>query len=120
MTSSSSYSSFFPATPSLKVLILGAGGREHAIAHHLLKDTTSSTLTSIHVCPGNGGTATIDSKRCFNLDDPQINPKPASGNGDGDFTQIVNWSIQNGINLCIPGPEQPLVDGVEAAFRRGE
>lgn len=116
----SSYSSFFPAVTPLKVLILGSGGREHAIAHHLLKDSDSSTLQSIHICPGNGGTApnSIDPKRCFNLDSVVV--KAGKGDGKGDFAEIVKWSVENKINFLIPGPEQPLVDGVEEAFRKGE
>lgn len=98
-----------PPQDPLRVLLLGAGGREHAIAHHLL---LSPTVTSLYVAPGNGGTATLDVNRCKNIDVP--------AGVSGDWTQIVQWSVANQINLVVPGPEQPLVDGAEAAFRKGE
>ncbi|EST06738.1 Phosphoribosylglycinamide synthetase, ATP-grasp (A) domain protein [Kalmanozyma brasiliensis GHG001] len=97
--------SMIPSPAPLRVLILGSGGREHAIANHFLR---SPRVEHVFCAPGNGGTATLDS-RCTNLDSPKAS---------GDFTEITTWAVQNGINLCFPGPEQPLVDGVELAFRK--
>jgi phosphoribosylamine--glycine ligase/phosphoribosylformylglycinamidine cyclo-ligase len=94
-----------PKAKTLRIIVLGAGGREHAIVVHLLK---SKRVEHVYVAPGNGGTGTIDAARCSNLTDVKA---------AGDFKEIAQWSKANNINLCIPGPEQPLVDGVEAAFR---
>ena len=94
-----------PAPTPLRVLILGSGGREHAIAHHLLR---SPRVEHIFCAPGNGGTAILGD-RCTNLAEPKLT---------ADFAPITAWAVANNINLCIPGPEQPLVDGAEAAFRR--
>ncbi|KAJ1998921.1 hypothetical protein GGI06_006164, partial [Coemansia sp. S85] len=68
----------------LKVLVLGGGGREHALAWGLAK---SARVSKVFVAPGNGGTAAAGGK------------------------------ISN-IGLVVPGPEQPLVDGVADAFKR--
>ncbi|CBQ68240.1 probable bifunctional purine biosynthetic protein ade1 [Sporisorium reilianum SRZ2] len=97
--------SMLPAPAPLRVLILGSGGREHAIASHFLR---SPRVEHVFCAPGNGGTATLGD-RCTNLDSPKAS---------GDFSEITAWAVQNGINLCFPGPEQPLVDGVELAFRK--
>ncbi|PWN19496.1 putative bifunctional purine ade1 [Microstroma glucosiphilum] len=99
-------STLSPPAPALRILLLGAGGREHALAHHLL---ASPRVEQIFVAPGNGGTATLDAKRCKNID------VPAGVNGD--WKQIVQWSREQQVNFVVPGPEQPLVDGVEQAFR---
>lgn len=97
--------SMLPSPAPLRVLILGSGGREHAIANHFLR---SQRVEHVFCAPGNGGTATLG-PRCTNLDSPKAS---------GDFSEITAWAVQNGINLCFPGPEQPLVDGVELAFRK--
>lgn len=88
----------------LHILIVGGGGREHALAWRLAQ---SPIVEKIYVAPGNGGTA--------------FGPK--STNVDlsaSDFPKLVDFSVRNNINLVIPGPEQPLVDGIESFFRRGE
>ncbi|KAK0538695.1 Bifunctional purine biosynthetic protein ADE5,7 [Tilletia horrida] len=91
---------------SLHILVLGSGGREHAIAHHLAR---AANVAHVTVAPGNGGTASSSSK-ISNLTDVPVKA-PA-------FAEITRWAQENNIGLCIPGPEQPLVDGVELAFRK--
>ncbi|KIJ54288.1 hypothetical protein M422DRAFT_73781 [Sphaerobolus stellatus SS14] len=87
---------------SLKVLIIGSGGREHALAWRLAQ---SSLVECIYVAPGNGGT--------------QFGPKCTNVKiGSDDFSKLVSFAQENDVNLVIPGPEQPLVDGVEAVFRK--
>ncbi|WFD29394.1 hypothetical protein MSPP1_000403 [Malassezia sp. CBS 17886] len=88
---------------AMRVLILGAGGREHALALHLLR---SDRVEHVFVAPGNGGTAVLD--RCTNVAEPAA---------AGDFAAIAQWARDNRITLCVPGPEAPLVEGVEHAFR---
>lgn len=99
------FESMLPSPAPLRVLILGSGGREHAIANHFLR---SPRVEHVFCAPGNGGTASLGPK-CTNIDSPKAS---------GDFSQITAWAVQNDINLCFPGPEQPLVDGVELAFRK--
>ncbi|TYJ58428.1 phosphoribosylamine-glycine ligase [Cryptococcus floricola] len=97
----------FPAPKSdLTVLLLGAGGREHALAFKLAQ---SPRVARVVVCPGNGGTALMGGK-VENLALPWGAP-PA-------FASIVEWSQAQNVDLVVPGPEQPLVDGVEGAFKK--
>ncbi|PIL31709.1 hypothetical protein GSI_06412 [Ganoderma sinense ZZ0214-1] len=88
--------------PRLTILVIGSGGREHALAWRL---SQSPTVHKIYVCPGNGGTA-LESKAV------NVNISPA------DFPALVDFALKNEVNLVIPGPEQPLVDGVESYFRK--
>ncbi|WRT68088.1 phosphoribosylamine-glycine ligase [Kwoniella shivajii] len=90
----------------LSVLLLGAGGREHALAYKL---SQSKRVSKIYVCPGNGGTALMGGK-VSNLSIPWGIPP--------GFESIIAFSKENKIDLVVPGPEQPLVDGVEGAFKK--
>ncbi|KAI0275171.1 aminoimidazole ribonucleotide synthetase [Gloeopeniophorella convolvens] len=87
---------------SLRILIIGGGGREHALAWKLEQ---SRLVEHIFVAPGNGGTEF--SAKVSNLILP-----------DASFPSLVKWAVENDINLVVPGPEQPLVDGVESHFRK--
>lgn len=87
---------------STRILLLGSGGREHALAWKLSR---SDLLEKLFVCPGNGGTS--GEPNTINVD---ISPT--------DFPLLVDFAIQNEINLVVPGPEQPLVEGIEAHFRK--
>ena len=92
------------ASFSLKtVLVIGSGGREHAIALSLAK---SSQVGRVLVSPGNGGTALAGGKIS--------NAKIADG-GD-NVSGIVAFARQNGVALVAVGPEQPLVDGLVDAM----
>ena len=90
----------------LRVLLIGSGGREHAIAWKL---SQSPLVEKIYVAPGNGGTAR-DLPNVENIS----SPKP------DDFPGLVAFAKHEKINLAIPGPEAPLVAGIEAHFRSGE
>jgi phosphoribosylamine--glycine ligase / phosphoribosylformylglycinamidine cyclo-ligase len=112
------------SSESLRILILGAGGREHALAWKIAK---SPLVERIFVCPGNGGTGTLPKTQNVSLSGsnfqelvqfalkhevcqiPVVNALP---------TDFVAFAIK--VNLLVPGPEQPLVDGVEPFFRKGE
>jgi phosphoribosylamine-glycine ligase len=88
---------------SLRVLLVGNGGREHAIAWKLLQ---SPKIEHIYVCPGNGGTATLNSK-VTNVTDVK----------DTDLAGLVNFAKEKNVNLLIPGPEAPLVAGIVDYFQ---
>ena len=86
------------------VLVLGSGGREHAIVHQLTK---SNKIDEIIITPGNGGTDTI-----------KVNDKKITTvNLDlCDIPSLVSYAQEHSVNLVVVGPEQPLVDGVVDAM----
>ena len=79
----------------MNILIIGSGGREHALAWKCAQD---QNVNQVFVAPGNGGTS---------LDQGIENLVIDIKNADS----IANICNQNGIDLVIIGPEQPLVDG---------
>lgn len=85
----------------MNVLVIGSGGREHALAW---KAAQSATVTKVFVAPGNAGTAT-EAK----LENVAISV--------GDIPALVDFAKSNDVALTIVGPEQPLVDGVVDAFQ---
>ncbi|KAK0629871.1 phosphoribosylglycinamide synthetase [Bombardia bombarda] len=87
---------------SLRVLLIGNGGREHALAWKLAQ---SPNVESIIVVPGNGGTASL----------PKVTNSTAVA--ADDYPALVELALKEGINLVVPGPEAPLVDGIEGYFR---
>ena len=84
----------------MQVLVIGSGGREHALAW---KAAQCADVTKVFVAPGNAGTATE-----ANLETVDISV--------GDIAGLVAFAQNNAIELTIVGPEQPLVDGVVDAF----
>lgn len=91
----------------IRILLIGNGGREHALAWKL---SQSPRVECILVVPGNGGTAQESSKvRNISF---QVQPD--------DYPGLVDFAKQYDVNLVIPGPEAPLVDGIEAYFRKGD
>ncbi|WP_371376058.1 phosphoribosylamine--glycine ligase [Thalassotalea aquiviva] len=85
----------------MNVLVIGSGGREHALAW---KAAQSNSVETVFVAPGNAGTATEPGLENVNI---QV----------GDIAKLVEFAKQNQIELTIVGPEQPLVDGVVDAFQ---
>lgn len=85
----------------MKVLIIGGGGREHALAY---KATQSNGVSQVYVAPGNAGTA-LEPK----LENVAIDVE--------DISALVTFAKQNAITLTIVGPEVPLVLGVVDAFQ---
>jgi phosphoribosylamine--glycine ligase len=83
----------------MKVLVIGGGGREHALAWKLAQ---SDKVQTVYVAPGNGGTA-LD-KRLHNI--------PIT-----DIHELRAWAQANQIALTVVGPEQPLAAGVVDEFR---
>ncbi|KAH7000089.1 phosphoribosylglycinamide synthetase [Ilyonectria destructans] len=86
----------------LRILLIGNGGREHALAWKL---SQSSRVEQIFAVPGNGGTASC----------PKVT-NVGSVKAD-DFAGLVKFAQDNQISLVVPGPEAPLVDGVEGWFK---
>ncbi|OBT55005.1 phosphoribosylamine-glycine ligase/phosphoribosylformylglycinamidine cyclo-ligase [Pseudogymnoascus sp. 24MN13] len=86
----------------LRILLVGNGGREHALAWKL---SQSARVESIIAVPGNGGTATCE--KVTNNNSVKAN----------DYPGLVAFAKENKINLVVPGPEAPLVDGIEDYFR---
>lgn len=91
---------------SLNVLVVGNGGREHAITWRLAQ---SPLVLKIYVAPGNGGTSTADDK-VINVPDLSGSPK--------HFDGLQKFALEKNIGLVVPGPEQPLVDGITSVFTR--
>ena len=83
----------------MKVLVIGGGGREHALAWKLAQ---SPKVQMVFVAPGNGGTAS--DKRLQNL--------PIT-----DIAELCAWAVQEKIGLTVVGPEVPLAAGVVDTFR---
>jgi phosphoribosylamine--glycine ligase len=84
----------------MNVLIVGSGGREHALA---LKIKQSPNLLNLFIMPGNPGTAFIG-------ENVLIDPS--------DQIQVVNFCNEKEIDLIVIGPEQPLVDGLADILRK--
>ena len=88
-------------TQQVVVLVIGSGGREHAIAH---KMAASSHVQKVLVAPGNGGTALAGGKISnVNLDISNI-------------ISLADYALSQNISLVVVGPEQPLVDGIVDAM----
>ena len=85
----------------MKLLVIGAGGREHAIAWKLAQ---SKRVTEVLVAPGNAGTAT--EAKCRNVDVKAT-----------DFDGLVALVRAEGVAVTVVGPEGPLVAGVVDRFR---
>lgn len=88
----------------VNVLVIGNGGREHALVWKLSQSPLAGT---IYVAPGNGGTSTMSA----NVETVSI------GSSVKDFPELVKFAISHDVKLVVPGPEQPLVDGIADAFK---
>lgn len=94
------------ASEQLRILIVGNGGREHAYAWKL---SESPLVDIVYVAPGNGGTGLGTNSKITN----------ANVKGD-DYPGLVAFAQKNQVNLVVPGPEAPLVDGIQGYFQAGE
>ncbi|MDD5031362.1 MAG: phosphoribosylamine--glycine ligase [Rhodoferax sp.] len=84
----------------MKILVIGGGGREHALAWRLVQ---SPRTHKIYVAPGNGGTAA----------DPRFENVPIT-----DVPALCAWALAQKIVLTVVGPEVPLAAGVVDEFRK--
>ncbi len=83
------------------ILVLGSGGREHALAWKLAQ----SDGAHVFIAPGNAGTAQVG---------VNVDVKPS------DFESVKDFCLKQNINLVVVGPEQPLVDGIVDFFKHDE
>lgn len=84
----------------MKILLLGSGGREHAFAW---KMSQSPRCEELFIAPGNAGTAALGTN------------VPLAPN---DFEAVGDWIEQQGINMLVVGPEEPLVRGIYDFFQQ--
>lgn len=84
----------------MKVLVVGSGGREHAICYSLLK---GKKVNAIYCAPGNAGISEI--AQCLSIK-------------DNDIDNLYKFAKENKIDLTIVGPEVPLVDGIVDKFEK--
>jgi len=84
----------------VKVLVIGKGGREHALCWKLKQ---SPRVKTVYCAPGNAGTA---------LDVQNVPIEP------GDFRALMQFAKREGVGLTVVGPEEPLVNGIVDTFQR--
>ena len=82
----------------MKILLLGSGGREHAMAWKIAQ---SPKLEKLYIAPGNPGMAQLGETVALSAT---------------DFAAVGNFVIQNGIDMLVVGPEVPLVEGIAHYF----
>ena len=86
----------------MKVLLLGSGGREHALAWKIAQ---SDKCEKLFIAPGNAGTAEVGENVAIKAD---------------DFEALKQFCVENGVDMVVVGPEDPLVKGVYDDFRNDE
>ena len=86
----------------MKVLLLGSGGREHALAWKIAQ---SDKCEKLFIAPGNAGTAGVGQNVAIKAD---------------DFEALKQFCVENGVDMVVVGPEDPLVKGVYDDFRNDE
>lgn len=84
----------------MKILVVGGGGREHAICWKL---SNESNVEKIYCAPGNAGISNV--AQCVNI-------------GDSDIEALLQFAKENKIDLTIVGPEVPLVAGIVDEFEK--
>ena len=86
----------------MKLLLLGSGGREHALAWKIAQ---SPKIEKLYIAPGNAGTRNVGENVAIKAD---------------DFEAIKTFVLENDINMVVVGPEDPLVKGVYNFFKEDE
>jgi len=84
----------------MKILVLGSGGREHALAWKIAQ---SENVSKVYIAPGNAGTASVGENIQINI---------------ADFQTVKDAVLKNEIDMVVVGPEQPLVDGIVDFFKQ--
>lgn len=83
----------------MKLLLLGSGGREHALAWKIAQ---SPKVEKLYIAPGNAGTSAVGEN---------INIKAT------DFVALKAFTLEKGIDIVVVGPEDPLVEGIYDSFK---
>ena len=83
----------------MNILLLGSGGREHALAWKIVQ---SPKVGKLYIAPGNAGTSSVGEN---------VNIKV------NDFQKIKSFVLNNNVNMVVVGPEDPLVNGVYDFFK---
>ena len=83
----------------MNILLLGSGGREHALAWKIAQ---SPNVSKLYIAPGNGGTASVGQNVAMKAD---------------DFDAIGKFAIEKKIDMIVVGPEDPLVKGIFDYFK---
>lgn len=83
----------------MKILLLGSGGREHALAWKIAQ---SEKVEKLFIAPGNAGTKTVGENVAISAT---------------DFDKIKEFVLANGIDMVVVGPEDPLVKGIYDEFK---
>lgn len=83
----------------MNILLIGSGGREHALAWKLAQ---SERIGNLFIAPGNAGTATVGTN---------VNIQPT------DFETMKSFVRENGVHMVVVGPEDPLVKGIHDFFK---
>lgn len=86
----------------MKLLLLGSGGREHALAWKIAQ---SPKIEKLYIAPGNAGTREVGENVAIKAD---------------DFDAIKQFTLDNDIQMVVVGPEDPLVKGIYDYFRNDE
>jgi phosphoribosylamine--glycine ligase len=86
----------------MKLLLLGGGGREHALAWKIAQ---SSKIEKLYIAPGNAGTASVGENVAIKAD---------------DFPAIKDFVLSHAVDMVVVGPEDPLVKGIYDYFRDDE
>lgn len=90
----------------MKILLLGSGGRENALAWKIAQ---SAKCEKLYIAPGNPGTARLACKGGGKSENVAI--------GVDDFEAQKQFAVENGIDMVVVGPEDPLVKGVYDSFK---
>ena len=86
----------------MNILLIGSGGREHALAWKIAQ---SPKLTKLYIAPGNAGTSTAGINLNINV---------------SDFTAVKKAVLEYNIDMVVVGPEDPLVNGIVDFFEKDE
>ncbi|MDO4159840.1 MAG: phosphoribosylamine--glycine ligase [Prevotellaceae bacterium] len=86
----------------MKILLLGGGGREHALAWKIAQ---SEKVEKLFIAPGNAGTVNVGENIAIKAD---------------DFDKLKDFAVENAIDMVVVGPEDPLVKGIYDEFKNDE
>ncbi len=87
---------------AMKLLLLGSGGREHALAWKIAQ---SNKVEKLYIAPGNAGTEDVGENVAIKAD---------------DFEALKSFAVEKGVDMVVVGPEDPLVKGIYDNFKEDE